>query len=193
MNEKFRKRFFYYRWKIALGVLILGFGLRIYREAQTVILSPVDSWTSDASADCGVVLTGGPYRIREGLDLLAQKRIQKLVIAGVNPTTQLHELFPRLSIYGRVDEKNIFLEKQSQTTFGNAIQSLQYVEALHCDTILLITSHIHQYRSLRTFKARYPSEIKIQSYSVPTAKDAFYSYEIFVESIKSYFYSFWAY
>lgn len=182
-----------YRWKIAFCLLILGLGLRIYREAQIILLSPIDSWSIDAAADCGVVLTGGPYRIREGLDLLAQKRIRKLVIAGVNPTTQLHELFPRLPIYGRVDEKDIFLEKQSQTTFGNAIQSLQYVEALRCETILLVTSSIHQQRALRTFKARYPSELKLQSYSVPTPRDAFYFYEILVESVKSYFYSFWAY
>ena len=189
MMEKILK----YRWKIAFCLLILGFGLRIYREAQVILLSPIDSWSVDANADCGVVLTGGAYRIREGLDLLAQKKIKKLVIAGVNPATQLHELFPRLPIYGRVDEKDIFLEKQSQTTFGNAVQSLQYVEALRCETILLITSSIHQQRAWKTFKARYPAEFKIQSYSVPTARDVFYGYEILVESVKSYFYSFWAY
>lgn len=182
-----------YRWKFAICLLVLGIGLRIYREAQTIVVSPIDSWTNDSVADCGVVLTGGPHRIREGLDLLAQKRIHKLVIAGVNPTTHLHELFPRLPIYGQVDERDIFLEKQSQTTFGNAIQSLQYIEALRCDTVFLITSSIHQHRALKTFKARYPAEVKILPYSVQTTKDSFYSYEVFVESVKSYFYSFWAY
>lgn len=139
--------------------------------------------------DCGVVLTGAPGRIRESFEILAQKKIRKLIVSGVYKETQLHEIFPHLPFYPEVHPEDIILEKVSGSTYGNAVQSLALVKTLGCRDILLITSRLHMYRSHKLFARLFPESIKIVSYPVSSnAKD--YSYlDIFVETIKSMFYS----
>ena len=154
---------------------------------------PVSSWTVDQTADCAVVLTGGANRVREGLDLLAQGQIQKLIISGVNPKAKLREIFPQLPFYGSISPEDIILEKQSLTTYGNAQQSLLLVEALNCKDVILITSHLHMYRASRTFKAIFPDEITIYKRGVTTSRYKFTFAERVLEAIKSAFYSLWTY
>ncbi|MEZ4871113.1 MAG: hypothetical protein R2827_02480 [Bdellovibrionales bacterium] len=53
------------------------FGLVIFINEQRRILSqPATAWLEDQSADCAIVLTGGPFRIREGMDLLSQGKVK---------------------------------------------------------------------------------------------------------------------
>ncbi|MCB0411288.1 MAG: YdcF family protein, partial [Bdellovibrionales bacterium] len=61
----------------------------VRKEAQHIEAVPVHSWIMDQRADCGLVLTGGPGRLREGFDLLVQKNIKKLIISGVHPDAGL--------------------------------------------------------------------------------------------------------
>ena len=88
------------------------------------------AWTEDHSGDCAVVLTGGPNRAREGLDLLAQKNVKKLIITGTNPSSDIDLIFPEWPYYGDLRESDVILEKHSQTTYGNAQQAQAIVEAL---------------------------------------------------------------
>ena len=46
----------------------------VLREANRIQSQDLNSWTEDVKADCAVVLTGGPNRLNEGMDLLAQAR-----------------------------------------------------------------------------------------------------------------------
>ncbi|MGE3974799.1 MAG: YdcF family protein [Bdellovibrionales bacterium] len=153
----------------------------------------MSSWTQDSSADCGVVLTGGANRLKEGLDLLNQRAILKLIISGVHPRAQLREIFPQLSFYGSINENDIILEKRSLTTFGNAQQSLALVEALRCRDIVLITSQIHIHRALQTFKASFPQNFPIYERAVAPGRGESGFTEVGLEALKSLFYSLWAY
>lgn len=183
------------RWmlRLALTILVVGVGIRLFREIQVVRSTPVNSWEREAVADCGVVLTGGPGRVREGFDLLSEKKIKKLIVSGVHPEVKLRDLMPAWPFYGNLREEDVVLEKRSETTWGNAQQSLPIVEALRCRDILLITSQLHMARAYRTFRAVYPENVEIQTQAVVGHRWPAPFLEVLTEALKSLFYSVWAY
>lgn len=179
---------------IFLGFLLLVFGVKFYFDAKSVRRTPITSWTEDHRADCAVVLTGSGGRVREGIDLLAQKQINKLILAGVFSTSRFEDIFPLWPYYGGVNKKDVILERRSQTTYGNAQQALSLVEALRCRDIILITSSLHMYRAYRTFRSIFPEEIPIYQRSVLTGSSLKVSTSDYVfEILKTMFYSLWAF
>jgi uncharacterized SAM-binding protein YcdF (DUF218 family) len=175
-----------------LGVgLVLGFIL--HREWQDVGRTIPNSWYEDQTADCGIVLTGGPGRIREGFDLLSQRAVQKLIISGVHHKSTLREIFPLWPYYGSLSESDVVLERRSGTTYGNAQQSLPLVEALHCKNVVVITSQLHMHRSLKTFRAIFPPEIEIKGRAIVAGTFHPKVWDHGMETLKSLFYALWAY
>lgn len=165
----------------------------LFREIQKVNVTEVSSWKEDHHGDCAVVLTGGSGRIKEGMDLLAQKQVKKLILAGVNPGSSLRLIFPQWPFYGEISEQDVILEKRSQTTYGNAQQALSFVEALHCRDLVLITSHVHMYRAYNTFRSVLPDSIPIYAHAVLSGSLRNSWDDLLIEGIKSLFYSIWAY
>lgn len=188
IGDKSRRRL----WVFAASFLLIGILLSWGREVRLIRATPVSSWQTELNADCAVVLTGGPGRIREGFDLLADRRVKKLIISGVYPGTQLRDLLPSWTFHGLKSE-DIVLEKRSETTWGNAQQSLPIVEALRCRDILLVTSRTHMARAYRTFRSVFPPEIQIQTQAVLGTRWDPSAFEVGFEALKSFFYSFWAY
>lgn len=186
-----RKVFLTPRAFVVWALLLTGLWF-FYREAQSILAEPITSWESEFDSDCAVVLTGGAVRVREGFDLLARKKVKKLIISGVHPDVQVHELMPLWPFYGNLNEQDIILEKHSQTTYGNAQQSLYIVESLKCRDIILVTGHLHMYRAYNTFRSIYPEEIAIFKDTIvanslkPTLQD------LSQEALKSLFYAAWA-
>jgi uncharacterized SAM-binding protein YcdF (DUF218 family) len=168
-------------------------GLLFYKQVRQILAQPVTAWTKDQSADCGVVLTGGPGRVREGFDLLAQGRVRKLIISGVYPKAELREIFPQWPYYGPISEDDVVLEKRSNTTYGNAQQSLPLVEALRCRDVILITSTLHMHRSYRIFRAVFPAEIPVLQRAIVTGRLKPEVIDVTIETVKSLFYNLWAY
>jgi len=177
----------------ALLVLALAVLFRFSSEYRDVIDEPVTSWTESQTADCAVVLTGGAGRVREGFDLLSNQNVKKLIIAGVNPNSRLREIMPVWSFYGNLREDDVVLEKRSETTYGNAQQSLSIVEALRCRDIILVTSRLHMHRSFQTFRGAYPENIDIIKHAVVAGRYDVGFFEASFEALKSLFYSLWAY
>lgn len=178
---------------LACLALVTGLVIRFVREWQVLSASGVTSWEKDQVADCAVVLTGGPGRVKEGFDLLAEKKVKKLIISGVHPDARLRELLPSLIFYVGMKEEDVVLEKRSGTTWGNAQQSLPIVEALRCRDLLLVTSHLHMPRAYRTFRAVFPETIGVQTQAVVGSHFRPPFWEQFIETTKSLFYSLWAY
>lgn len=164
----------------------------VFEELQSIRSMKIQSWTESGEADCGVVLTGGSNRIQEGMSLLQQKRLKKLLISGVNPHSGLSQIFPALPFYGAVDKKDIILEKKSKTTYGNAQQSVPILEALNCQSVLLITSRIHMHRAFHVFRKHLSNEIDLYPRAIYSRKEETLQV-IGPEVIKSLFYRFWAY
>lgn len=160
-----------------------------YQLYQGIKSEPMTLWSGPLpEADCGVVLTGAAGRVREGFEYLARKKIKKLIVSGVYSEAKLNEVFPYLPFYPEVDPNNIILEKRSETTYGNAQQSIALVEALHCRDIVLMTSQIHMSRAYRIFSAVYPDFIEIKKLSLPNARSERGWWGLFVELVKSYLY-----
>ncbi len=140
-----------------------------------------------------MVLTGGPGRVREGFDLLAQGQVHKLIISGVHPRATLRDIFPQWSYYGGLRIEDVVLERRSATTYGNAQQTLPLVEALRCRSLVLITSHLHMRRSYRTFRRIIPEETIISTRAVSSGSVPPKFSDLSFEALKSLFYSLWAY
>lgn len=175
---------------LGLGVLV---GWIFYLESIKILAWKPTAWERDQRADCAVVLTGWHGRVAEGFSLLAQGRIQKLIISGVNPSSQLREIFPQWPYYGRLKEENVILEKRSRTTYGNAQQSMALVEALRCRDVILVTSHLHMYRALRIFKAVFPEGYPLYPRAIVSGRYHHRLSDLVVEIMKSLFYSVWAF
>ena len=174
-------------------LIILTFGWYFSNHIKLILKEPASSWIENHSADCAVVLTGGPYRVQEGFDLLSQNQVKKLIISGVNPKANLREIFPQWPYYGGLNEADVVLEKQSMTTYGNAQQSLQLIEALNCRDIVLITSRLHMLRSFKTFRAIIPDNIPIYKRAVVSGHYEPPLIDTIIEGLKSVFYSLWTY
>jgi uncharacterized SAM-binding protein YcdF (DUF218 family) len=178
---------------ILIAIVMFAFGGFFRREVGYIEHEPISAWTEDHKADCAVVLTGGPGRIREGFDLLAQGQVRKLIISGVHPKATLREIFPQWPFYGALHEEDVVLERRSGTTYGNAQQSLPLVEAMHCRSLVLITSQVHMRRAYKTFRQVYPSEFLLLARSVSSGFVPPRTYDVAIEALKSLFYSLWAY
>lgn len=176
-----------------IAVVMFAFGGVFRREVGFIEHEPITAWSEDHKADCAVVLTGGPGRIREGFDLLSQGQVRKLIISGVHPKSTLRDIFPQWPFYGTLHEEDVVLERRSGTTYGNAQQSLPLVEAMHCRNLVLITSQVHMRRAFKTFRQAYPAEFLILSRSVSSGFIPPRTWDLSIEALKSLFYSLWAY
>lgn len=151
------------------------------------------SWQIDPTADCAVVLTGGAGRIREGISLLTRGFVKKLIITGVKPELELHDLYQAGAFTAGWNDEDIILEKKSTSTFGNAQQSWPIVEALGCRGIVLLTSQLHMPRAYRTFQKSLPEGYLIQKQTIPSSQSEASLLETSTEVLKTFFYSIWAY
>lgn len=158
-----------------------------FEQEKRKVLSQPESPLLDflPETDCGVVLTGSPGRLREAFEVLGQKKIKRLIISGVYKDTQLHEIFPQLPFYPEIDPDSIILEKISGSTYGNAVQSLLVAEALKCKSVLLMTSQLHMYRALRTFRARFPPTLPITPFAIVNPVKEIGLFDIYFETLKS--------
>ncbi len=179
--------------RLAIVAAILTVTYVLLMEYRRINIEPISSWEKDPSADCAIVLTGGPGRVREGLSLLSRNMVKKLIISGVHPDVEFNELYPSWIYMGEIDEKDVVLERRSSTTYGNAQQSLPIVEALGCRDAVLVTSQYHMPRAYQTFVAAFPPGFPLIKHALTGGKTESSQAEIWVEVLKGLFYSVWAY
>jgi uncharacterized SAM-binding protein YcdF (DUF218 family) len=108
--------------------------------ATTVALSSPDKKIE--YSDAIIVLTGGNGRIAAGLDLLAQKKSDKLFISGVN-----EEVIPEDILNGRRDLCCVFLGYKAKDTVGNAQEIKEWVDKNDIKSFHLVTSSYHMPRA----------------------------------------------
>lgn len=181
--------------KILLTTVLLLFVVSfVYLRTYYLIQSEeVSSWNRDTEADCALVLTGGPNRVREGFALLTRRQVQRLIISGVNPSTELRDLMSPWDLIWGPDLEKIILEKRSATTYGNAQQTLPIIEGLGCKRVALVTSQLHMFRAYRTLIGAFPDSIEIVKHGVPPSNTDVGPWESWMELHKTVFYSMWAF
>ncbi|MBI5588532.1 MAG: YdcF family protein [Deltaproteobacteria bacterium] len=117
-------------------------------------------------ADAIVVLTGGKNRAEEGLKLLKSGSASIMVLSGVNRDADLDAIF--LNRLTNAERANIILDKESTSTYQNAIEARGIMKKMGLTSMLLITSGYHIKRAEYIFSKIMPEEVNIVPCAVST-------------------------
>ncbi|WP_455480624.1 YdcF family protein [Bartonella sp. B12(2025)] len=119
-------------------------------------------------ADAIIVLTGGENRIETGLNLLQQGLGLRLLISGVNTTTNLKSFMHSMHISPQLFACCVDIGKAINTK-GNAKESAAWIKKHHYQTVYIVTHDYHIWRSLRELKYLRP-DINFIAYPVKKSK-----------------------
>lgn len=145
-------------WAIFIGALLTAGAF-----VRFVELLPHSNTDLVTRTDAVVVLTGGPDRVREGIDLMYVNVARRMFISGVGPnvtrTSIMHSLQPGSAIDDRL--ANLFaccvdLGLAAENTAGNAIETAEWMAANGHKSLRLVTAFWHIPRSLVEFRRRLP-------------------------------------
>jgi len=161
-------------------------GTRLLRQVALLVALPAVAWCAGLvwfaetipagpdddgrATDAIVVLTGGPARLKAGLDLLAAGRARKLFVSGVYRGVDVTELLR----VGRQDPERlaccVVIGHEAESTAGNAAETRAWMTRESFSSLRLVTASYHMRRSLIEFRRAMP-ETTILPYAV--APDGF--------------------
>jgi uncharacterized SAM-binding protein YcdF (DUF218 family) len=125
---------------IALLVLTLGFIWFIWHV-------PGNEVVLDRDADGIVVLTGGASRVADAIELLAAGHGRRLLISGVNRSTNRSEISRLNPAFARVVRCCVDFDR-SLNTLGNAVETRRWIQAKGFQSLIVVTSNYHMPRAL---------------------------------------------
>jgi uncharacterized SAM-binding protein YcdF (DUF218 family) len=139
---------------LLLGIAVATWlvGLILFVNAVGAIPEAAD----DRSTDAIVVLTGGSERVSAGIDLLKRGHAKKLLISGVHPGLTLDQVLGNQVVSKDVRECCVILGHAAESTFGNADETLAWMDIEKYHSLRLVTSNYHMPRSLMIFHAILP-------------------------------------
>ena len=129
----------------------------LIRFASLVNRTPRDVETHTEAL---IVLTGGTERVAAAVDLLKQKKAEKLLISGVNKKVDWVLLAQTVDELPDELTDNIVLGHVACNTRQNALESKNWMDKNGFKSMRLVTASYHMPRSLSEFKDVMP-EIKI--------------------------------
>lgn len=125
-------------------ILALCIGFVIFSEHVSNLQQP----PSDQKADAIIVLTGGKSRIEMALDLLVDKRGQRLLISGVHPSTKREALQRITKTDPALFACCVDLDRSALNTIGNAVESAKWIREHNYKRIFIVTNNYHIPRSI---------------------------------------------
>lgn len=133
---------------VGTPVFIWVGGYALFATAVITMKEP----DSTVKADAAIVLTGGTGRVSRGLDLLADGRVESLLISGVYKGTTRKDI---LRQWNR-PEKNkkelpnccLTLGYEAGNTVGNATEAHEWLKDNKAATVFVVTANYHMLRSL---------------------------------------------
>jgi len=114
----------------------------------------------DTVTDAIVVLTGGSERLDEGLELLAAKKAKKLFVSGVYRGVEVTALLHVARRAPANIECCIVIGHAADSTYGNAVETAEWMASENYRSLRLVTAAFHMPRSLLEFRHAMP-EIRI--------------------------------
>ncbi|WP_273789293.1 YdcF family protein [Bartonella sp. ML70XJBT] len=137
---------------LAVIVFIFWGGFIIFSEKTERLFPP----TPLPKADAIIVLTGGEHRIETGLHLLQKGLGSRLLISGVNTSTNLRGFMHNMHISPQLISCCIDIGHQAVNTRGNAEESAAWIKKHHYKTLYIVTHDYHIWRSMRELKYLMP-------------------------------------
>jgi uncharacterized SAM-binding protein YcdF (DUF218 family) len=120
-------------------------------------------------AEAIAVMTGGKGRVETGLELLAKGKAGYLLISGVYDRVTADELL-EINHHDQSLASKITLGKSAFDTFGNAAETLEWVERHRIQSLIIVTAHFHMPRTMMHLGAQLPD---IALYPYPVLSDLF--------------------
>ena len=125
-------------------IIVLAVGFFIFSEKVGNMLPPADLEPADAI----IVLTGGKARLDVAIELLQDKKGQRLLISGVHPTTNKKAL-QRVTIANEaLLNCCVDLDRTALNTIGNATESAQWIRSHNYKRVIVVTNNYHMPRSI---------------------------------------------
>jgi uncharacterized SAM-binding protein YcdF (DUF218 family) len=144
--------------RISLFAIVLLFAVVAWTMGLLAFAAAIPDKVDDPDAvtDAIVVLTGGSGRLEEGLTLLAHHKAKKLFVSGVYQGVEVQNLL-ELS-RRKPDELSccIALGYAANSTWGNAIETAEWLDDERFRSIRLVTANYHMPRSLIEFRHAMP-------------------------------------
>ena len=110
--------------------------------------SPADGQRTDAI----VAITGGPYRIEHGIDVLSKGYAKRMLIAGTDPSVTKPDLVRRLGGKKKLVDCCVDLGSESVDTRSNAEEAKRWLVKHHYESFRLVTSDWHMRRARYEFR-----------------------------------------
>lgn len=111
-------------------------------------LPKLDQSTPDETADGIIVLTGGGGRLQAGLQLLSEKKGERLLVSGVHPSVANKDLLQITKAPQQLFDCCVDLDRASIDTIDNAEKSADWTTANGYKSVYLVTADYHMRRSL---------------------------------------------
>lgn len=119
--------------------------------------------------DAVVVLTGGPGRIERGIEVMAEGRARRMLIAGADPSVTRADLRRRLGPEAsKVLRCCVDLGSESVDTRSNAEEAGRWLDRRGYRSLRLITSDWHMRRAKYEFRHHLGGKRVILEDAVPT-------------------------
>lgn len=132
------------------GALLLALGFFWF-----VSVVPTEEVKLDRNADGIVALTGGASRIVDAMELMAVKRAQRLLISGVNRSTNANEILRLHPEFATIVQCCVDFDR-SLNTLGNAIETRKWAEQRHIRSLIVVTSGYHMPRAMAEIAHQLP-------------------------------------
>ena len=118
--------------------------------------------------DAIVVPTGGGGRIERGLAMLRARSARKLFVSGVDREVRPREFAAEYKVSPEEMACCVVLGFAALDTRGNALETVNWIEAGHYRSLRLVTSDWHMRRSSGELEEVLPSDVRVVEDAVPT-------------------------
>ena len=100
------------------------------------------------TADGIVVLTGGSSRVSDAMELLAAGYGKRLLISGVHPTNDVHDLARTLPDNHKLLNCCVDLDRSAINTRSNAAETRRWARERGFTSLIVVTSNYHMPRAI---------------------------------------------